>query len=67
MEMCTDVYAVITAWVMGALRTRDMGFDPWLSSTKVLNIGTLIATLPEAWSYRVSARTGWSSVFDWVK
>ena len=34
----------------------------WLSHTNNLRIGTLVATLPDAWRYRVSTRTGWPGV-----
>ena len=32
------------------------------SHTSDLKIGTPVATLPDAWCYRVSAGTGWPSV-----
>ena len=52
-----------------ALRA-DPGFDsclhcgnfPGMSHTSDLKIGTLLATLPGAWRYRVSAGTGWHGV-----
>ena len=34
----------------------------WSSHTTDLKIGTLVATLPGAMHYRVTARTGWPGV-----
>ena len=53
-----------------ALRVADSGFDSRFlrgdlsasSHTGDLKIGTLVATLPGAWRYRVSAETGWPGV-----
>ena len=33
---------------------------PWLSPTRDLKTGSLVATLPGTWHYRVSAGTGWA-------
>ena len=52
------------------LRVVDLGFDSCLrcgnfsgsSHASDLKIGTLVATLPGAWCYRVSAGTGWPGV-----
>ena len=48
---------------------EDPGFESRLrrdfsgsSHTSDLKIGTLVATLPGAWCYRVSAGTGWPGV-----
>ena len=48
---------------------KDPGFESCLrrdflgsSHTSDLKIGTLVATLPGAWRYRVSAGTGWPGV-----
>ena len=38
------------------------GFFPGSSHIIDLKIGTLVATLPGAWRYRVSAGTGWPGV-----
>ena len=48
-------------------RAQDPGFDSCLcrggfsgsSHTTDLKIGTPLATLPDAWRYKVSAGTGW--------
>ena len=53
-----------------ASRAADLAFDSCLccgdfsgsSHTSVLKIGTLVATLPDTWRYRVSAGTGWPGV-----
>ena len=52
-----------------ASRADDPGFESHLrrdfsgsSHTSGLKIGTPVATLPGAWRYRVSARTGWPGV-----
>ena len=53
-----------------ALRAVDPGFESRLapgffsgsSHTSDLKIDTLVATLPDAWRYRVSAGTGWLGV-----
>ena len=52
-----------------ASRAADTGFDSRLrrnisgsSHTSDLKIDTLVATLPDAWHYRVSAGTGWPGV-----
>ena len=38
------------------------GIFPGSSHISDLNIGTPVATLPDAWQYRVSAGTGWPGV-----
>ena len=38
------------------------GFFFGSSHTSDLKIGTSVATLPGAWYYRISARTGWPGV-----
>ena len=43
-------------WLDSRLRYGDFS---GLSHTSDLKIGTPVATLPGAWRYRVSARTGW--------
>ena len=61
------VYLVVKVY---ATRAEDPGFDSrlhrgdfsGLSYTSDLKIGTPVATLPGAWSYRVSAETGWPGV-----
>ena len=52
-----------------ASRAKDPGFESRLrrdfsgsSHTSDLIIGTLVATLPGVWRYRVSAGTGWPCV-----
>ena len=52
-----------------ASRVEGPGFESRLrwdfsgsSHTSELKIGTLVATLPGAWGYRVSAGTGWPGV-----
>ena len=52
-----------------ASSAEDPGFESRLwwnfsgsSHTSDLNIGTPVATLPGAWPYSVSARTGWPGV-----
>ena len=55
---------------MSASRAEDLGFDYHLCHghysgschTSDLEIGIPVATLPGAWLYRVSTRTGWPSV-----
>ena len=50
-------------------RAEDMGFESRLcpdfsgsSHTSDVKIDTLVATLPGAWRYRISAGTGWPGV-----
>ena len=57
---------VVKASASGA---EDPGFESRLrrdfsgsSHTSDLKMGTPVATLPEAWRYRVSAGTGWPGV-----
>ena len=47
-----------------ALRAEDTGFKSrlGLSHTSDLKIGTLVATLPGTWHYRVSTGTGQTGV-----
>ena len=52
-----------------ASRAEDPGFESHLrrdfscsSHTSDLKIDTRVATLPDAWRYRVSAGTGWAGV-----
>ena len=53
-----------------ASRAADAGFDSFFlrrefsgsSHASDLKIGTLVAHLPGAWRYRVSAETGWPGV-----
>ena len=40
----------------------DPGITPQWSSKSDLEMGILVATLPDFWWYWVSARTGWHSV-----
>ena len=41
---------------------EDSGFKSRLCHSSDMSSGTLVATLPDAWRYRVTARTGWSGV-----
>ena len=52
-----------------ASTAEDPGFKSRLrrdflgsSHTSDFNIGTTVATLPDAWRYRVSARTAWAGI-----
>ena len=54
---------------VSASRAEDPGFESRLrrdfsgsSHTSDFKIGTLVATLPEAWRYRVGAGSGWPGV-----
>ena len=57
-------------FVVSTSREEDMGLDfrfhrgdfSWSRYTADLNIGTPVITLLGAWSYRVSAGTGWPGV-----
>ena len=68
-------YSVILPSIVGlvvkasASRAEDPGFESRLrrdfsgvEHTSDLKLGTPVATLPGAWRYRVSARTGWPCV-----
>ena len=37
------------------------GINPWLSHTSDLEIGTLMASMPDAWCYTVLGLVGWVS------
>ena len=60
---------------MSALKAADLGsitpfaMDHCLGRhTSNFKTGTLVATLPDAWPYRVSAGTGWPNVsILWVR
>ena len=41
---------------------RDRSLLSWSDHTSDVEIGSLVATLPGPWRFRVCARTGWSSV-----
>ena len=65
---CTDRLAVLVVKA-SASGVEDPGFESRLrrdffgsSHISDLKIGTPVATLPGAWHFRVSARTGWPGV-----
>ena len=63
-------YLVDLVVKVSTLRAEKLGFDSCLrtgnfsrvSHTSDLEIGMPVATLPDAWCYRVSAGTGWCGV-----
>ena len=60
--------ALLPRWPCGSGVCLESG-RPGSSHTSDLKIDTLVATLPGAWLYRVSAGAGWASVslLGWVR
>ena len=68
-EVCKWWTTSLVQWLRHQPRERKIpdsnpagGIFPGLSHTSDLKTGTPVATLPDAWRYRVSAWTGWSGV-----